>query len=89
VSPHADDGAAFIELTGDVQSVSAPAGTSVHTEQVGPGVLRVLLVRETPGAIEFSLQLPDRSRPPVARVLEVADGQDQPRGSVNGYRVEH
>ena len=88
VSPHTDDGAAFIELTGDVQSVSAPAGTTVYTEQVRAGVLRVLLIRDTPGPIEFSLQLADRTRIPVARVLEVADGDDRPRASVDGYRVE-
>ena len=88
VSPHADDGAAFIELTGDVQAVTAPEGTTVYTEQVRPGVLRVLLVRETPGPIAFSLMLADRARTPVVRVLDVADGLDRPRASVDGYRVE-
>ena len=89
VSTHTDDGAALIELTGEVQSVSASSGIVIYSEQTAAGVLRLLVIRDTPGPIEFSLQLADRSRRPTARVLQVADGADQPRGDVSGYRVEY
>lgn len=89
VSTHTDDGAALVELTGDVQSVSASSGTVIYSEQTAAGVMRLLVIRDTPGRIEFSLQLADRSKRPTARVLQVADGADQPRADVSGYRVEY
>jgi len=89
VSPHSDDGAAYLEITGRVDSVMATAGTLVYTEQTSGGIMRVLLIRETPGPIQFSLRLADRSQRPTVRVLEVADGQDQPRGDLNAYRLEY
>jgi hypothetical protein len=89
VSQFTDDGAALIEFTGNVQSVSAPAGTLAYTEQKGGGIIRVLLVRETPGRIEFTLHLANRSTLPTSRVLEVSDAVDRPRTDVGAYRVEY
>lgn len=89
VSPFADDGAALIEFTGDVQSVTAPAGTTAYLESRAAGVVRVLLVRETPGKFEFTLGLANRSRLPSARVLEISDAADVPRTDISAYRVEY
>ena len=88
VSPFTDDGAALLELSGAVESVSAPPDITVYT-QPSDGVMHVLLIRETPGAIEMTLRLPSGSAPPAAKVLEVSDGQDQPRATLGDYKVQY
>jgi hypothetical protein len=40
--------------------------------------MRLLMIRETPGRIEFSLQRADRTKRPVARVRQVSDAADLP-----------
>ena len=88
VSPFSDDAAALLELTGTIESVSAPADITVYTHP-GDGVTRVLLIRETPGIMEMTLRLPSGAAPPAAKVLDVSDGQDQPRADLGAYKVEY
>jgi hypothetical protein len=91
VSQFTDDAAALIEFRGDVQSVSAPAGTTIYSEPKPGGVTQVLIVREVPGIIEFTLHLANRSKKPEARILDVSDAFDVPRtaAGVSAYRVEY
>ncbi|MEO7521978.1 MAG: hypothetical protein ABIW79_09195 [Gemmatimonas sp.] len=89
VSPNGDDGAALLEFSAGVQSVSAPAGTTAFLERLPDGAVRVLLVRETPGRFEFSLRVADRASLPTARVLDVSDAVDVPRTDVTVYRIEY
>lgn len=86
-SPHGAEGAAAIELEGGgVRSVSGGEGTRVFMQPAAGGT-RVVAVREPAGPIEFTVTLAPGSRMPRARVVEVADGEDQPRASLAGYRV--
>lgn len=86
-SPHGAEGAAALEIEGTgVRSVAGGGGTRVFMQPAAGGT-RVVVVREPAGAIEFTLTLAPGSRQPRARVVEVADGQDQPRASLAGYRV--
>lgn len=89
ISPHADDAAALIELSGSVDSVSAPSDIAVYSQATGTGVTRVLLIRETPGAMQLTLRLARGSSAPAAKVLEVSNGQDEPRADVTAYKVEY
>jgi hypothetical protein len=89
VSPFQDDGAALVEFAGDFQSATAPTGTTLFVHRPGSGVTRVLLVREAPGAMELTLQLAPGASRPVGTVLEVSDGQDQPREDLSGYKVQY
>ena len=85
-SPNGAEGAALLELTGPgVEQVSASSATLFR--QTVSGGLRVMLVREPAGRIEFRVRMAPGSRPPAVRVVEVVDGDDRPRASVQGYEV--
>ena len=91
VSQVTDDGAALVEFRGDVQSVSAPAGTTAYWEAKPGGVTRVLIIRDIPGIIQFTLHLANRSKRPEALVLDVSGAADNPRDgdAVRSYRVQY
>ena len=85
-SPNGAEGAAAIELTGPgIQSVTADAGR-LFTQASG-GITRVVVVQDPAGPIEFLVTMARGQEPPAARVVEVADGSDRPRASLEGYRV--
>lgn len=84
--PTNSESAALLELTGtgieDVQSLTA----SVFSNPVSGG-RRVVLVRGTPGTIEFRVRVAAGSPAPTARVVELAGGDDQLRTPLTGYQV--
>lgn len=85
-SPNGAEGAAAIELTGPgIQSVTADGGRLFV--QAAGNTTRVVVVREPAGEIAFRVTMAQGQQPPAARVVEVADGSDQPRASLDGYRV--
>jgi hypothetical protein len=85
-SPNGAEGAAAIELSGPgIQSVVASTGR-IFTQSAGT-TTHVVLVQEPAGAMEFRVTMAPGQAPPAARVVEVADGNDQPRASLAGYRV--
>lgn len=87
VSPAGAEGSALIEMDGaSVQSVRAQDGWVL--EQRDGGQLRVAVLARTGGELSFQLEVADVNSPPQARVVEVADPNDVPRTSVQGYRVE-
>ena len=85
-SPNGAEGAAAIELTGTgIETVTA-TGALLASSAVSGGQ-RVVVIRETPGEIAFTVRITPGNRPPSARVVEVAGGDDQLRASTNGYQV--
>lgn len=85
-SPHGAEGGAILEMTSaGVESVDA-ASLSLFRQPVSGGH-RLILVREPAGRLEFRVRLTPGSVPPEIRVLEVVDGNDQPRPSMDGYTV--
>ncbi len=84
-SPNGDEGAAVIALEGEVAAVTALDGATVFAEPVG-GATRVIVVRQTPGALRFQVRLAGAT-PPAATIVEVADGADRLRASLAGYQV--
>jgi hypothetical protein len=85
-SPNGIEGAAAIELTGPgIQSVTATTGR-IFTQTAGT-TTRVVLVQEPAATMEFRVTMAPGAAPPAARVVEVADGSDQPRASLAGYHV--
>ncbi len=86
-SPNDSEGAVALELTGPgIELISVGAGTTLHTQPEG-ATTRVVLIREPAGRIEFNLTMSPGQQPPDVRVVEVVDGNDQPRASLDGYRV--
>ncbi|HEX2205979.1 MAG TPA: hypothetical protein VHG91_21870 [Longimicrobium sp.] len=87
VSPHGAEGAVLLELSGEgVGAVTAPAGQRIFTQGTDP--VRVLLVLPQPGQARFSVAVADTKEEPEVDFLEVADGANQLRPSLAGYRVE-
>jgi hypothetical protein len=87
-SPNGSEGAVALELTGaGIELISVDAGTTLQTQPEG-ATTRVVLIREPAGPIEFNLTMSAGQQPPDVRVVEVVDGNDQPRASLDGYRVE-
>lgn len=85
-SPHGPDGAAVLELSGSgVESIRATS-LSLFRQPVSGGT-RLVLVREPAGRLEFRVRMADGSRPPAVRVVEVVDGEDRQRASLEGYEV--
>jgi hypothetical protein len=80
------ESAVLLELTGtgieDVQSMTA----TVFSNPVSGG-RRVVLVRGTPGTMEFRVRVAAGNQPPTARVLELAGADDQLRTPLTGYQV--
>ncbi len=85
VSPDGVLGAAVLELGGI--SEIRPVGGRAFTERHGD-VLRVVIVLDEPGQIEFRIRLADMAGQPSATIVEVADGDNQVPESISGYRVE-
>ena len=83
-------GAAVIEVTGaGVTGFEGAQTTHVIPREKGVGVHRVVLIGEAAGDLIFQIGVQDvRATPPVATVLSAADGQNQPLGSVQAFRVQ-
>jgi hypothetical protein len=88
VSPHGAEGAAVIELTGgDIARVRVDEG-QVFVKLSGT-TTRMVIILNDPGPITFRLTLASKDGPPITgRVIDVADGNDNPRPSLSDYRVE-
>jgi hypothetical protein len=74
-----------LELEG-VADITPLAGRA-FTQRNGD-VLRVVIVLDEPGQIEFRIRLADMASQPAATIVEVADGDNQVPESISGYRVE-
>lgn len=85
-SPHGVEGAAVIELVGSGLGLVRVESGLVFTSVSGDAT-RAVILRHRPGVIEFAVEVPDRGSPPDVRILEVADGDDQLRSSLDGYAV--
>jgi len=87
VSPNGLEGAAVLELDGSFADAISVASGRVFTHASG-GVTRVVLVRDTPGELAFTLTLDAPGSPPDVRLLQVADGANDLRAFLHRYRVE-
>lgn len=79
------NGAALISLTGTgIDSVTSRYGR-IFTEREGDAI-RVILVAETPGNLNFVVHMRDGSDLPAASILEVSDENDDLR-PLQGYTL--
>lgn len=87
-SPNGAEGAALVTLSGSgFTAAEGAGGTRVIARSTGT-LTRLLLVRETPGALGFDVTLEPGARLPEATVVQVAGGDNQPR-AVSGYRLAY
>ncbi len=85
-SANSDDAAAVLELSGSGLRAAEVTGGDVFLKQVG-NKTRVVIVLNDPGQIDFLLDVDDMSRLPTVTVIEVADHNNQLRGSIADYRA--
>jgi len=85
-SPNGAEGAALIHLIGAGVSFLEPLTGDLHTSVLGD-TTKVLVLLDAPGEIAFLLNVADTTQPPVATLLQVADGQNQIRPGLGGYSV--
>lgn len=86
VSPNGAEGAVVLELVGSgLGAISAEEGIALAG--VAGDVVRVVVVRERPGRIEFTIQVADLSSPPSVRIVEVAGPDDRLRSGLAGYGI--
>ena len=87
VSPNGAEGAAWLELVGSGLGAVTAADGRAFSERRGDTV-QVVVVREEAGELVFLVQVDDATLLPSAVLHEVADGDNQLRADLSGYRVE-
>ena len=88
VSPFSSEGAAVLEVLGPiVDTVSVPGG-DIYQHADGD-VIRVVIVLRAPGMIRFRMAVHDVNAPPVVRIVEVADPNNELRADLDLYSVAY
>jgi hypothetical protein len=88
VSPHGAEGSAVFEVVGGTGLGAVTAlGGEVFYEH-GTDATRVVIVLDTSGHIGFRIRSQDVRNLPTVTLVQVADGNDQLRGSLAGYEIE-
>lgn len=85
-SPNGSESAALLELTGEGIVAVRSTGAFIASSPISGG-RRVVLVRGTPGQLDFRITMSAGNGPPAVRVVEVAAPDDQLRASLGGYGV--
>ena len=88
VSPNPLEGSALIELTGP-GILDVRRNSSYVTSSTIAGGRRVVIIRSSPGRLDFIVSIAPGGALPSARVLEVADDNNELRPSLNGYGVTY
>lgn len=86
VSPNGFEGAALISVVGVGLGNVESTGGRVFTFSRGD-TTRILVVLDAPGDLGFRISVPDVGTPPVAMVVQVADGGNALRADLSAYRV--
>ena len=87
ISPNGPEGAVLIEIDHTGLGPITVLGGSAFSQERGD-VTRLVIVLTDPGQVAFLMRVDDAAVLPTAKVLEVADGDNELRTSVNGYRVD-
>ena len=88
VSPNGAEGSAVFQVAGGRGlGIITATGGEVYYEH-GLDLTRVVVVLDVPGPVGFRIQSENVRHLPQVTVTQVADGNDQLRGSLSGYEVE-
>lgn len=86
VSPNGPEGAALLEVAGDLVAGVEGLGSQAYVRPVEGGA-RVLVLVSTPGELVFRLELEDAAARPDVELLQVVSPENRPR-DLSGYSVE-
>ena len=87
VSPNGAEGGALVILVGQGIGAIGPSDEGRVFSQAHGDTLRVVVVNVAGGALRFTIQVTDTTRPPTGTLVEVSGSDDGIR-SLSGYKVE-
>ena len=89
-SPNGAEGSAVFQISGGtgLGVVSSFGGEVFYDHNYGTEVTLVVVVMDVPGEIQFKIRTANVRDLPTVSILQVADGNDVLRGSLEGYQVE-
>lgn len=89
-SPNGAEGSAVFQISGGtgLGVVSSFGGEVFYDHNYGTEVTLVVVVMDVPGEIQFKIRTANVRDLPTVSLLQVADGNDVLRGSLEGYQVE-
>ena len=89
-SPNGAEGSAAFQISGGtgLGVVSSFGGEVFYDHNYGTEVSLVVVVMDVPGEIQFKIRTANVRDLPTVSILQVADGNDVLRGSLEGYQVE-
>jgi len=88
VSPNGNEGSAVFELSGGVGlGTVSPVGGEVFYEHSGSST-RIAVIMDEPGEVRFQIRTENVGHLPEVTVIQVADGENDLRTSLSGYKVE-
>jgi len=88
ITPNGAEGAAVIDVSGVLDSVTATDGTQLFETPTATGK-RIVLVRLTPGELSMKVNVPDVSNLPHFTVVQVADGDNKLRQLTPSYTMSY
>jgi hypothetical protein len=87
ISPNGPEGAAHLTIFGGGLGEVNGLGSQTFSHTVGDN-LNVVVVRDQPGELRFTVAVADTTIRPTVAIVEVAGGDDRLRTDLQGYRVE-
>lgn len=88
ISPYGPEGAVVLELEGGIGLGPVTSDVGDTFFQHDGSTSRIVVVLDWPGEIRFTVRAEDIGKIPSVTFVQVADGANQLRPSVDGYRVE-
>jgi hypothetical protein len=90
VSPNGAEGSAVFQMAGGMGlgEVTSFGGEVFYNHDYGSETSRVVVILDTPGQIQFKIRTADVRELPEITLIQVADGSDDLRISLDGYRIE-
>ena len=86
VSPNGAEGAAWLRLIGPGLGAPEAIAGELFTSRLGD-TTEVVVLLETAGEISFRFAVPDTTKLPTVELLQVADGSNALRTTLQGYQL--
>ena len=87
-SPAGTEGSAVFEITGNDELGPAFTENGQAIHHIRADAYRLVVILDTPGQIRFKIWTESLRKRPEVSIVQVADGQDRRRGSLDGYEVD-
>ena len=87
-SPNGAEGAALVVLMGSGIGEATPLGNNELYTNSNLDELRIVLINQAGGELEFQVEVADTTNKPTATVEEVAGPDNELRAALGGYQLE-